>query len=105
VPDWIVRDVPRLRGRENFEALKAWATDVRKFCERVELALPEMFAEKCFNETVDKVRHYLRDTFRQSCSSEAECQCATHSLQSGWASRTRQGQGTVADRFWIRAEA
>ena len=64
-------------GRENFEALKVWGTDVRKFCERIELALPEMFAEKCFNETVDKVRHYLRDTFRRSCSSEAECQCAT----------------------------
>ena len=68
-------------GRENFEALKAWGTDVRKFSERIELELPEKFAEKCFNETVDKVRHYLRDTFRRSCSSEAECQCATHSLQ------------------------
>ena len=56
---------------------------MRKFCERIELALPDMFAENCFNETVDKVRHYLRDTFRQSCSSEAECQCATHSLQVG----------------------
>ena len=32
-------------GRENFDALKAWGTDVRKFCERIELALPEQY---CF---------------------------------------------------------
>jgi hypothetical protein len=37
-------------GRDNFEALKAWGTDVRKFSERIELELPEKFAEKCFND-------------------------------------------------------
>ena len=81
-------------GRENFEALKAWGTDVRKFCEGIKLELPEMFAEKCFNETVDKVRHYLRDTFRHSCSSEAECQCATHSLHYLLLIRTRRAPFT-----------
>jgi hypothetical protein len=32
-------------GRENFDALKAWGTDVRKFCERIELGLSEMFCK------------------------------------------------------------